>query len=132
VASPTLPAAPPQRLDPPTPPNTNLHPAQLRHGFLAELCARGGDPDGYARWRRQVRAAGYCQHPVRLVGGVEHVDPATGEARTVVDSTSEPDGVLVKACGTRRAARCAPCAEVYRADALPAPPRRAGGWQGPP
>jgi hypothetical protein len=54
---------------------------------------------------------------VRLVGAVEHVDTATGEARTVVDSTSEPDGVLLKACGTRRAARCPPCAEVYRADA---------------
>jgi hypothetical protein len=54
---------------------------------------------------------------VRLVGAVEHVDTATGEARTVVDSTSEPDGVLLTACGTRRAARCPPCAEVYRADA---------------
>jgi hypothetical protein len=51
------------------------------------------------------------------MGAVEHVDTATGEARTVVDSTSEPDGVLLTACGTRRAARCPPCAEVYRADA---------------
>jgi hypothetical protein len=54
---------------------------------------------------------------VRLAGGVEHVDTATGEARTVVDSAGEPDGVLLTACGTRRAARCPPCAEVYRADA---------------
>jgi hypothetical protein len=54
---------------------------------------------------------------VRLVGAVEHVDPVTGEARTVVDSTDQPDGVLLTACGTRRAARCPPCAEVYRADA---------------
>jgi hypothetical protein len=64
-----------------------------------------------------VRAAGYCERPVRLVGGFDHVDPATGEARTVVDSAGEPDGVLLTACGTRRAARCPPCAEVYRADA---------------
>jgi hypothetical protein len=54
---------------------------------------------------------------VRLVGAVEHVDATTGEARTVIDSAGEPDGVLLKACGTRRAARCPPCAEVYRADA---------------
>jgi hypothetical protein len=54
---------------------------------------------------------------VRLVGGVEHVDTVTGEARTVLDSAELPDGVLLKACGTRRAARCPPCAEVYRADA---------------
>jgi hypothetical protein len=80
-------------------------------------CARGRDPAGYAQWRRQVRAAGYCQHPVRLVGGVEHVDPTTGEARTVVNSAYKPDGVLLTACGTRRAARCSPCAAVYRADA---------------
>jgi hypothetical protein len=117
VAPPTLPAAPTQCLEVPTPPNTNPHPATPGHGFLAELCARGRDPAGYARWRRQVRAAGYCHHPVRLVGGVDVVDPATGEARTVVDSAGEPDGILLKACGTRRAARCPPCAEVYRADA---------------
>jgi len=117
VAPPTLPADHGQRLEPPTPPNTNPQPATLGHRFLAELCARGRDPDGYARWRRQVRAAGYCQRPVRLVGAVEHVDPHTGEARTVLDSAGEPDGVLLTACGTRRAARCPPCAEVYRADA---------------
>jgi hypothetical protein len=35
----------------------------------------------------------------------------------VVDSAGEPDGVLLTACGTRRAARCPPCAEVYRTDA---------------
>jgi Replication initiator protein, pSAM2 len=87
------------------------------HRFLGELCARGGDPVGYGRWRRQVRAAGYCQRPVRLVGGVDHVDTQTGEARTMVDSAGEPDGIILKACGTRRAAHCPPCAEVYRADA---------------
>jgi hypothetical protein len=54
---------------------------------------------------------------VRLVGAVEHVDTVTGEARMVLDSAELPDGVLLKACGTRRAARCPPCAAVYRADA---------------
>jgi hypothetical protein len=117
VAPSTLPADPTQCLDPPTAPNTHPHSVRVGHRFLAELCARGGDPAAYARWRRQVRAAGYCQRPVRLVGGVEHVDATSGEARTVVDSAGEPDGIILKACGTRRAARCPPCAEVYRADA---------------
>jgi hypothetical protein len=35
----------------------------------------------------------------------------------VYDSEREPDGVLLKACGTRRESRCPSCAAVYRADA---------------
>jgi hypothetical protein len=36
----------------------------------------------------------------------------------VYDSEREPDGVLLKACGTRRESRCPSCAAVYRADAF--------------
>jgi hypothetical protein len=89
----------------------------LDPALIAELCRRAGDAAGLERWRDQVRAAGYCQHPIRLQGGVDQVDQTTGEARTVLDSEALPDRVLLKACSTRRAARCAPCAEVYRADA---------------
>jgi hypothetical protein len=85
--------------------------------FLADLRARGSDPHRYAQWRQQVRVAGYCQRPVRLLGGVDHIDTQSGEVRSAFDSAGEPDGVILKACGTRRAARCPPCAEVYRADA---------------
>jgi hypothetical protein len=35
----------------------------------------------------------------------------------VYDSGREPDGVLLKACGTRRESRCPSCAATYRADA---------------
>jgi hypothetical protein len=35
----------------------------------------------------------------------------------VYDSEAEPDGVLLKACGTRRESRCPSCAATYRADA---------------
>jgi hypothetical protein len=35
----------------------------------------------------------------------------------VLDTADEPDRIVLKACGARRASRCAPCAEVYRADA---------------
>jgi hypothetical protein len=64
-----------------------------------------------------VAQAGYCHHPIRLAGRVEHADRLTGEVRTVYDSDREPDGVLLKACGTRRESRCPSCAAVYRADA---------------
>jgi hypothetical protein len=66
-----------------------------------------------------VAQAGYCHHPIRLAGRVEQADRATGEVRAVYDSEAEPDGVLLKACGTRRESRCPSCAAVYRADAYP-------------
>jgi hypothetical protein len=72
---------------------------------------------GYARWAELVAQAGYCHHPIRLAGRVEHADRASGEIRTVYDSQREPDGVLLKACGTRRESRCPSCAATYRADA---------------
>ena len=34
---------------------------------------------GYARWAELVAQAGYCHHPIRLAGRVDHADRATGE-----------------------------------------------------
>jgi hypothetical protein len=82
-----------------------------------QLAARASTPTAYAAWAAQVRAAGYCQHPVRLDGAVEHVDQASGESRPVFTSDDMPDGVILVACGNRRASRCEPCSAVYRADA---------------
>ena len=82
-----------------------------------ELLARAADPARYRRWAEQVRQAGYCQQPVRLVGRVEEADFATGEVRHTYSSKAEPDGMTFKACGNRRASRCRPCSEVYRRDA---------------
>jgi hypothetical protein len=84
-------------------------------GVLAEVVDRAGH--GYERWVELVAQAGYCHHPIRLAGRVEHADRVTGEVRQVYDSEREPDGVLLKACGTRRESRCPSCAAVYRADA---------------
>jgi hypothetical protein len=81
----------------------------------AEVVDRAGH--GSQRWAELVAQAGYCHHPIRLAGRVEYADRATGEIRTVYDSEREPDGVLLKACGTRRESRCPSCAAVYRADA---------------
>jgi hypothetical protein len=84
-------------------------------GVLAEVVDRAGK--GYDRWAELVAQAGYCHHPIRLAGRVEHADRTTGEIRQVYDSDREPDGVLLKACGTRRESRCPSCAATYRADA---------------
>ena len=84
-------------------------------GVLAEVVDRAGQ--GYDRWMELVAQAGYCHHPIRLAGRVEHADRTTGEVRQVYDSAREPDGVLLKACGTRRESRCPSCAATYRADA---------------
>jgi hypothetical protein len=82
---------------------------------LGEVVDRAGQ--GYERWMELVAQAGYCHHPIRLAGRVEQADRTTGEVRTVYDSDREPDGVLLKACGTRRESRCPSCAATYRADA---------------
>jgi hypothetical protein len=84
-------------------------------GVLAEVVNRAGH--SYDRWMELVAQAGYCHHPIRLAGRVEQADRTTGEVRQVYDSEREPDGVLLKACGTRRESRCPSCAATYRADA---------------
>jgi hypothetical protein len=88
---------------------------ELLPGVLGEVVDRAGN--SYDRWAELVAQAGYCHHPIRLAGRVEQADRATGEVRTVYDSEREPDGVLLKACGTRREASCPSCAATYRADA---------------
>jgi hypothetical protein len=65
-----------------------------------------------------VAATGYCHHPVRLRGWVEHTDPQTGEVRTVHDTDGEPDATLLKACGNRRASVCPSCSATYQADSF--------------
>jgi hypothetical protein len=88
---------------------------ELLPAVLGEVVERAGQ--GYDRWAELVAQAGYCHHPIRLAGRVEQADRSTGEVRTVYDSEREPDGVLLKACGTRRESRCPSCAATYRADA---------------
>ena len=66
--------------------------------------------------RPQARHAGGCVQPVLLRGGVDHIDGTTGELLHRYTTVHEAGGVLPVACKTRRASRCLPCAEVYRAD----------------
>jgi hypothetical protein len=88
---------------------------ELLPGVLGEVVDRAGH--GYDRWAELVAQAGYCHHPIRLAGRVDQADRQKGEVRQVYDSDREPDGVLLKACGTRRESRCPSCAATYRADA---------------
>ena len=89
---------------------------ELLPGVVAEAIGRAGP--GYARWAEQVAATGYCHHPVRLRGRVEHADPQTGEVRTVYATDREPDATLLKACGNRRVSVCPSCSATYQADSF--------------
>jgi hypothetical protein len=83
---------------------------------LAEVVDRAGH--GYERWAEQVAATGYCTHPVRLRGRVEHADAETGAVRAVYSTDREPDATLLKACGNRRASVCPSCSATYQADSF--------------
>jgi len=72
-------------------------------------------PD-YRAFDAQLRSSGYCERPVRLQGRVDVCD-GYGHRQQVWTTDGEPDGLLRKACGNRREAICAPCAERYRSDA---------------
>jgi hypothetical protein len=85
-------------------------------GVLQEVIDRAGP--GYDRWMEQVAATGYCVHPVRLRGRVEHADADTGEVRTVYTTDREPDATLLKACGNRRASVCPSCSATYQGDSF--------------
>src|SRR5215207_10122053 len=89
---------------------------ELLPGVLQEVIDRAGP--GYDRWAEQVAATGYCAHPVRLRGTVEHADRDSGEVRTVYDTEREPDATLLKACGNRRASVCPSCSATYQADSF--------------
>jgi hypothetical protein len=89
-------------------------PAEPSAELVRELVQRAARPD-FARFEAQLRSSGYCARPVRLQGRSETCD---GNRHPRVWSTStEPDGILRKACGNRREAVCPSCAERYRGDA---------------
>lgn len=84
---------------------------------LQAIFARLDSPWGYEAFERQVANANNCANPVRLAGTVSSYDADTGEKTASFDSAELPDGVLLKACGNRRATRCPPCSRVYKEDA---------------
>ena len=87
------------------------------HPRLPEALARLAAPGGYSAFEAQVIGARFCRRPVRLKGSVTETR-ADGSTRVLFDSASQPDRVLLKACGTRRQTLCPPCASIYRGDAF--------------
>lgn len=84
---------------------------------LAGVIARSRSAATLERFKDQGERCGWCAHPIRLIGSSASVDVATGEIVRSYSTIDEPDGVLMKACGTRRATRCQSCAATYAADA---------------
>jgi len=84
---------------------------------LPDALERLAAPGGYEAFEAQVLGARFCRCPVRLVGSVTRLE-ADGSRSTLFGSTSQPDGVLLKACGARRQSLCPPCASIYRGDAF--------------
>ena len=84
---------------------------------LAGVVARARSSATLERFKDQGERCGWCAHPIRLIGSSASVDIATGEIVRTYSTNDAPDGVLLKACGTWRAARCLACAATYAADA---------------
>lgn len=82
-----------------------------------QVVERLNDPDTGHRYERWTERARGCSRPVKLRGHTREADPKTGEIVREFDSSSEPDGVILKPCGNRRASECPACSEVYRGDA---------------
>ncbi len=82
-------------------------------GAILELAAR----DDFHRWEAQLAATGHCASPIRLQGRIDAIDRATGQARVMYDTDTEPGGVLRIACGNRREHACPACSAVYKNDA---------------
>jgi hypothetical protein len=78
---------------------------------LGDVVRRVSSAD-FEAWERQVRRIGGCSHPIKLRG--QTVDARTGEV--TYDTANEPDGILQKGCGNRRASVCPSCSWLYRGD----------------
>ncbi|MGW9592440.1 replication initiator protein RepSA [Streptomyces chartreusis] len=72
--------------------------------------------DGFDRWQEQIRRTGGCSDPIRLTGGTKTIDPATKTVLHAYSTDTEPGGMLLVACGNRRASRCPACAWTYAGD----------------
>ncbi|HQU00624.1 MAG TPA: replication initiation protein, partial [Acidimicrobiales bacterium] len=91
--------------------------ALLDDRVLSGVAARTRTTATLERFNEQGERCGWCAHPIRLIGSVTSVDSATGEVVRTYSTNDESDGLLLKACGTRRATRCPSCAATYASDA---------------
>jgi hypothetical protein len=82
------------------------------------ILERLDSPGGYDVFETQLRAIRGCRRPVRLSGKTIRIGEAGTDPQVSFDTRTMPDGVLLKACGTRRETLCPPCASLYRGDAF--------------
>jgi hypothetical protein len=80
---------------------------------VREIVDRAGRED-FDRWNEQVERCGHCARPVRLRGRV--VRRTAAGAEEVYSTAAEPDRVLLKRCGNRRASVCPSCSYEYAGD----------------
>jgi hypothetical protein len=74
-----------------------------------------GEP-GFWPWRSQVVRTGGCANPIHLTGECRFISISSGEVLHAYSTINEPGERTLVACGDRRASRCRPCSETYRAD----------------
>jgi hypothetical protein len=86
---------------------------ELTPAVEAQILVRASRDD-YNRWAEQVEHCGGCSRPVRLKGRQIQAGP-DGPITTYTTAT-EPDGVLLKRCGNRRASVCPSCSREYAGD----------------
>ena len=91
--------------------------ATIELNAARQVVERLNDPETGDRYQRWLRRARGCSHPVRLRGASHDADVVTGEVVSEFTSDTEPDGVILKPCGNRRASVCPACSEVYQGDA---------------
>jgi len=91
----------------------SLEERRVTDGILARI----NGPGGLEEFTTQVRAVRGCWRPVRLSGRVMGIGDG-GRPEIRFDTRHLPDGVLLKACGSRRETVCPPCASLYRGDAF--------------
>jgi hypothetical protein len=91
---------------------------ELDQRVIEGILERLQSPGGYDAFDTQVRAVRACRRPVRLSGRAIRMDEGGAHPRITFDTRTMPDGVLLKACGTRRETLCPPCASLYRGDAF--------------
>ena len=114
----TLPA---MRTDASTPAATSFRaivPSESDRRVVEGILTRLHAPGGLDAFESQVRMIRGCRRPVRLSGRTIRVGRDGLHLRISFDTRSLPDGVLLKACGTRRETLCPPCASLYRGDAF--------------
>lgn len=86
-------------------------------GSEAAQAIAGRIADGsFTDFAHALAGAGNCSHPIRLRGGSQTLDAATGEVLSTFDTADLPFGVAFKPCGNRREHVCPACSRVYARD----------------